>query len=41
MSFADMRERDWAHARIEFDPQPLPEEPEPEPAVEAVQDALL
>jgi hypothetical protein len=41
MTFADMRERDWAHARIEFDPEPLPEEPEPVPAVEAVQDALL
>lgn len=41
LSFADMRERGWAHARIEFNPPPLPDEPEPEPAVEAVQDALL
>lgn len=39
MSFADMRERGWRHARIEFDPGPLPEEPEP--VVEAVQEALI
>jgi hypothetical protein len=36
MSFADMRERGWASARIEFDPPPLVEEPVPE----AVQDAI-
>lgn len=37
MSFADMRERGWATARIEFNPGPLVEEPEPE---QAVQEAL-
>lgn len=43
LTFADMRERGWAAARIEFDPPPLPEEPGPEavPArPEAVQDAI-
>jgi hypothetical protein len=34
MSFADMRERNWRHARIEFNPESLPEEPEPESAVQ-------
>lgn len=41
LSFADMRERNWAHARIEFDPPPLPAEPETAPVAEAVQDSLL
>lgn len=41
MSFDDMRERNWRHARIEFNPGPLPDEPEPEQAAEVVQDALL
>jgi len=34
MNFDDMRERDWKHARIEFNPAPPDEEPEPEPAVQ-------
>jgi hypothetical protein len=39
MSFADMRERGWRHARIEFNPPPLPD---PAPASEpAVQEPLL
>lgn len=38
MSFADMRERDWRHARVEFDPGPLAVEPES--AAEAVQEAV-
>lgn len=38
LSFAEMRERNWADAHIEFNPAPLPaEEPEPGPAAEAVQ----
>jgi len=41
MSFAAMRERNWADAHIELNPPPLIEEPTPEPAVEAVQDALV
>lgn len=40
MTFADMRERGWKHARIAFNPPPLPL-PEAAPAVEAVQDALI
>lgn len=43
MTFADVRERAWAMARIEFDPPPLVEEPEPEavPVLpEPVQDAI-
>ncbi|MFF5186437.1 hypothetical protein ACFY30_22120 [Streptomyces sp. NPDC000345] len=40
MSFADMRERNWRHARLEFNPGPLPEEPEPTPAAEAVQQTI-
>jgi len=38
-TFADMREANWEHAHIEFNPPPA--EPEPAPVVEAVQDALL
>jgi hypothetical protein len=42
MTFADMRERGWATARVEFNPGPLPVEPEPAPVVrpEVVQDAM-
>jgi hypothetical protein len=40
LTFAEMRERNWAGAHIEFDPQPLVEEPEPEQAVEVVQELL-
>lgn len=40
MSFVDMRERGWAMAHIEFNPEPLPEEPEPEQAPPVVQEAL-
>lgn len=40
LSFDDMRERNWKHARIEFNPPPLPSAPEPEQGPEAVQDAL-
>ena len=41
MTFADMCERNWHGAHFELNPPPLVEEPAPEPAVEAVQDALL
>lgn len=41
MSFADMCERNWSSAHIEVDPAPLVEEPDPGPAVEAVQEALI
>ncbi|WP_460071118.1 hypothetical protein [Streptomyces sp. YKOK-I1] len=41
MSFAEMRERNWRHARIEFNPPPLCEEPETPLAAEAVQDSLI
>lgn len=40
MTFADMRERGWATAHVEFNPGPLPEEPEPEQAPLVVQEAL-
>lgn len=43
LTFADMRERGWATARIEFNPPPLPEEPEPETVPtppEPVQDVI-
>lgn len=40
MTFADMRERAWARAHIEFNPEPLPEDPEPEQAAPVVQEAL-
>ena len=40
MTFADMRERAWAQARIEFNPPPPVEEPEPEQAPPVVQEAL-
>jgi hypothetical protein len=40
-TFDDMRERNWAGAHFEFNPPPLSEEPEPEPAGGVVQDALL
>jgi hypothetical protein len=40
LTFAEMRERNWADAHIEFDPQPLVEEPEPGQAVEVVQELL-
>ncbi|MET8826049.1 hypothetical protein ABZX40_13335 [Streptomyces sp. NPDC004610] len=42
LSFADMRERNWAHAWIEFNPLPLPEPAALDPVdAAAVQDALL
>lgn len=41
VSFAGMREMNWKHAQVEFNPPPLPDEPEAAPAVEVVQDALL
>lgn len=40
LSFADMRERNWADARIEFNPGPLSEPPVPD-AAPVVQGALL
>lgn len=40
VSFDDMREMNWATARIEWDPAPLPETPAPEPEPAAVQDAI-
>lgn len=40
LSFADMRERNWAGAHFEVDPPPLVEEALPEQTV-TVQDALL
>lgn len=40
MTFADMRERNWRHSHIEFDPPSLPEEPAPEQASPVVQEAL-
>jgi hypothetical protein len=39
-TLAEMLERNWAGAHIEFDPQPLAEEPEPGQAVEVVQELL-
>lgn len=39
-SFDEMRERDWATAHFEFDPQPLPVEGEPETAAVPVQEAF-
>lgn len=39
LTFAEMRERNWQAARIEFDPGPLADEPEPE--AEAVQEPLV
>ena len=39
LSFDEMRERNWATAHIEWDPAPLPEQPEPEQQF-ATQDAL-
>ena len=39
-TLAEMLERNWAGAHIEFNPPPLEEEPMPEPVVEAVQEAL-
>ncbi|MFJ8146595.1 hypothetical protein ACIQ6R_16210 [Streptomyces sp. NPDC096048] len=41
LSFDEMRERNWDGARIEFNPEPLAEEPETEPAAVAVQDVLV
>lgn len=40
LSFDAMREMNWRDARIEWDPAPLPAEPEPEAAPEPVQDAI-
>lgn len=40
-TFDDMRETNWATAHFEIDPPPLVEEPAPEAAVEAVQEALI
>lgn len=42
LSFADMAEMSWEGAHIEWDPEPLVDEPEPEPGpvVEAVQDSI-
>jgi hypothetical protein len=40
LTLVDMLDMNWAGARIEFDPQPLPEEPEPEQAAAAVQEAI-
>ncbi|MEW1867013.1 hypothetical protein AB0420_02245 [Streptomyces caelestis] len=40
LTLAEMRERNWAGAHIEFDPEPLNEEPETETAAEAVQEVL-
>jgi hypothetical protein len=37
LSFAEMRERNWATAHVEFDPAPLADEPEREPSAEAAQ----
>ncbi|MDH6224321.1 hypothetical protein [Streptomyces sp. MJP52] len=41
LSFDAMRERNWEHAVIEWDPDPLPATPEPGPTDEAVQESLL
>jgi hypothetical protein len=40
LTLTDMLEMNWAGARIEFDPQPLPEEPEPQQPAAAVQEAI-
>ncbi|WP_109000814.1 hypothetical protein [Streptomyces rishiriensis] len=40
-TLADMREQGWATAHIEFDPPRLVEDPQSEPAAEAVQEALI
>lgn len=40
MSFDDMRERNWQHARIEFNPPPLDTEPQPADEPGPVQDAI-
>jgi hypothetical protein len=39
-TLAEMLERNWAGAHVEFDPPPLPEEPEPTSLVEQQQLAL-
>ncbi|MGW2720813.1 hypothetical protein [Streptomyces sp. NPDC001492] len=39
-TLAEMCERNWAGAHIEFDPPPLIEEPEPEPAPAVVQGVI-
>ncbi|NUQ95364.1 MAG: hypothetical protein HOY79_01945 [Streptomyces sp.] len=36
MTFEDMRERNWRHARIEFNPGPLPEPASGPTAVQGV-----
>jgi hypothetical protein len=43
LSFADMAEMSWEGAHIEWDPEPIVDQPEaePEPAVEVVQDELV
>lgn len=40
VSFDDMRDMNWRHAHIEWDPPPLAEEPAIEAVPEAVQDAI-
>ena len=40
VTFADMRETNWRHARIELNPRPLPDETEPESQPQLTQDAI-